>query len=166
MKIKKLVTLAMLLAIAVVFGYVEAIMPISIGIPGVKLGLANIVTFIILYIYSEKEGMLVGILRILIVGFMFSNFSMIIYSMSGFVISFICMVICKKTQIFSDVFVSVAGGVMHNITQLVVAGVITKLVFPLLTYVPVLLISGFLAGLVIGVVGKNCIPIIKKISKE
>ena len=129
-------------SLALILSYVETLIPISFGIPGIKLGLANLVIVIVLYTYGGKEAFLLSATRILLSGFLFGNLSMILYSMAGGVFSLAIMVLLRKTGGFSIQGVSIAGGVFHNIGQLLMAGVLmgSHLV---VYYTPVILISRF-----------------------
>ena len=106
---------AMLVALAMIFSYVESLIPISIGIPGIKLGVANLVTVLGIFFLGPCEVLTVVIMRIFLVGFMFGNGVSIIYSLAGGLLSLTVMLIIKKTDKFSMVSVSVAGGISHNI---------------------------------------------------
>lgn len=141
-------------ALAMIFGYVEAILPISIGIPGVKLGLANLVVVFALYRLKPSEAFLINTVRIILVSFLFGNLSMMIYSLAGGAASFAAMLLIKKSGKFSIYGVSVAGGIFHNIGQLIVAMVVLETA-SLVYYGPVLLISGLVTGLLIGIVSKE-----------
>lgn len=141
-------------ALAMIFGYVEAIMPISVGIPGVKLGLANIVVVFSLYRLKPSEAFLINVVRIVLVSFMFGNLSVMLYSLAGGVASFAAMVLLKKSDQFSVYGVSVVGGIFHNAGQLIVAMLVLETV-SLVYYGPVLLISGLVTGLVIGITAKE-----------
>lgn len=143
-------------ALAMIFGYVEAILPISVGIPGVKLGLANIVVLFALYYLKPSEAFLINIVRIILVSFMFGNLSVMLYSLAGGVLSFGAMLLFKKSGKFSVYGVSVAGGVFHNVGQLLVAMLVLE-TMSLVYYGPVLLISGVVTGLVIGIVSSEVI---------
>ena len=144
----------MLLALALIFGYVETLLPLSFGIPGVKLGLANLVILSCLYVLSVPEVLLLLVVRILLSGFFFGNGMMILYSLAGGLLSFCVMLIGKKTNRFSMAGVSILGGVFHNLGQLLLAVVLVwneKLFF----YFPVLLLSGALTGALIGLLSQE-----------
>ncbi len=144
----------MLLALALIFGYVETLLPLSFGIPGVKLGLANLVILSCLYVISVPEVLLLLVARILLSGFFFGNGMMILYSLAGGLLSFCVMLIGKKTNRFSMAGVSILGGVFHNLGQLLLAVVLVwdeKLFF----YFPVLLLSGALTGALIGLLSQE-----------
>ena len=137
-------------ALALIFSYVETLIPFQIGIPGVKLGLANLIIVIALYKMNLKETCLLSVTRIILSGFIFGNLFSIIYSLSGGLLSLSVMAFLKKQGGFSVMGISIAGGVMHNLGQLLVAMVIVE-TFSIIYYIPVLLIAGVITGLVIGV---------------
>ncbi len=151
MKSKKTSLYGMLLALSMVLSYVEAIIPINIGVPGVKLGLPNIVTVIGLYSIGPIPTMIISALRILLVSFMFGNTMTLAYSVSGFLLSFATMALLIKIGGFQRTVVSITGGVMHNVGQLIAAVVLlhSEVLF---YYLPVLMIAGVIAGAVIGLV--------------
>ena len=145
---KKLSYLGLFAAVAIIFGYVESLIPFFAGIPGMKLGLANLAVLFILEKYTWKEAALVSVIRIFI-GFMFGNLFSILYSLAGAALSLAVMTFMKKKSGFSILGISVAGGVSHNIGQLIIAGLIT-MTSGLIYYAPALLISGVITGLLIG----------------
>ena len=140
-------------SLALILSYVETLIPISFGIPGIKLGLANLVIVIVLYTYGEKEAFLLSVTRILLSGFLFGNLSMILYSMAG-IFSLAIMVLLRKIGGFSIQGVSIAGGVFHNIGQLLLAMMIVE-TYQVWYYFPVLLVSGLVTGLLIGIVSSE-----------
>ena len=137
-------------ALALIFSYVETLIPIQFGIPGVKLGLANLIIVIALYRMKLSEAYLLSIVRVLLAGFIFGNYFSIIYSLAGGLLSLTVMALLRKKGGFSVIGVSIAGGVFHNIGQLIVASVIVE-TFSVMYYVPVLLIAGLVIGLLIGI---------------
>ena len=138
-------------ALALILSYVETLIPISFGVPGIKLGLANLVIVIVLYTYGGREALLLSVTRILLSGFLFGSLSMIFYSLAGGVLSLAVMVFQRRLGGFSVQGISMAGGVFHNIGQLLLAMVVVE-TYQVGYYVPVLLISGLVTGLVIGVI--------------
>lgn len=146
---KKTAYLGLFAAVAIIFGYVESLIPFFAGIPGMKLGLANLAVLFILEKYTWKEAALVSAVRILVIGFLFGNMFSILYSLAGAALSLTVMTLMKKFSGFSILGVSVAGGVSHNIGQLIVASLIVENT-SLLYYAPALLISGVVTGLLIG----------------
>ena len=139
----------MLVALAMIFSYVESLIPINLGVPGIKLGVANLVTVTGLYILAPMEVLLVVILRVLLVGFMFGNGMSILYSLAGAALSMTVMTLMLKKTSFSLIGVSVAGGVSHNIGQLIIAMLIVQNA-SVFVYAPALLVAGVAAGVVIG----------------
>ena len=149
-------------ALALIFSYVESIIPINFGIPGVKLGLANLIVVIALYRMSIRETYILSVVRIVLTGFMFGNLFAILYSLAGGMLSLTTMCILKKTDKFSVYGVSMAGGVFHNIGQLIMAAIVLESV-SIGYYFPVLLISGLVTGFVIGVVSHEMMNRLKKL---
>lgn len=137
-------------ALALIFSYVETLIPFHIGIPGVKLGLANLIIVIALYKMSLKETYLLSVVRVLLSGFIFGNYFSIIYSLAGGLLSLTVMALLKRNGGFSVMGISIAGGVFHNIGQLVVAMLVVE-TFSVVYYIPVLLIAGLVTGLLIGI---------------
>ena len=152
MKIKTMTRMALLSAIALTIFWVEAQIPMPISVPGVKLGLANLVTVVGLYTVGIGGTVAVSMIRIVLVAFTFGNVFSMMYSLGGWALSILLMILCKKREWFSSVGISVIGGVGHNIGQLCVAALVVKQA-GVLFYLPVLLIAGSAAGLVIGLVG-------------
>ena len=141
-------------ALALIFSYVETLIPIQFGIPGVKLGLANLVIVAVLYKATLKEAYLLTVVRVLLAGFIFGSYFSIIYSLAGALLSLSVMALLKRAGGFSVIGVSIAGGVFHNIGQLLIAmGVVET--FQVVYYVPALLIAGLLTGCVIGILTRE-----------
>ena len=151
----------LLIALAFVLSYVETLFPVYLGAPGVKLGLANLVTVIALYGLGVKEAFAINVVRVLLSGFTFGNMSSILFGMAGAVLSLFLMAVCKKLRLFDMIGISIIGGVAHNIGQFLVAAFVTK-TFGVSSYLPVLLIAGTVAGALIGLLGGI---ILKRISR-
>ena len=149
-------------ALALIFSYVESLIPINFGIPGVKLGLANLITLIALYKMSVKEAFLISIARVVLSGFIFGNLFAILYSLAGGLLSLTIMTWFKRSNKFSIYGISMAGGVFHNVGQLMMAILVVESV-TIAGYLPVLLVSGLLTGLVIGAVSGETLKRIDKI---
>ena len=121
-KTKKVVFLGVLTSVALVLSYLEAILPpIMAAIPGIKMGLSNIVMLFLLYRFGVKESAMVSLVRLFVVALLFGNVMTLAYSFAGAALSLLLMAICKKTKIFSVVGTSVVGGVAHNLGQILVA---------------------------------------------
>lgn len=148
---KKIAYISVLISLALIFSYIEALIPIDFGIPGVKLGLANVVSIITLYIFGFYYALFVTLIRVVLSGLLFGNMFSIIYSLSGGLISLIIMYLLKETNKFSIVGVSIGGGVFHNVGQLLIAVLIIEQL-KLYFYLPILIISGVLMGTLIGIV--------------
>jgi len=146
-------------ALALIFSYVETLIPINFGIPGVKLGLANLVIVIALKL---TEVYLLSVVRVLLSGFIFGNYFSIIYSLAGGLLSLTVMALLKKSKGFSVMGISVAGGVFHNVGQLIVAMLVVE-TFSVGYYFSVLLVAGLITGLVIGIVSAEMLKRIKNI---
>lgn len=134
-----------------ILAYLESLLPLNIGIPGVKLGLPNLVVVMLLYYYGCKEALFVNFMRILLSGFLFGSLFSILYALAGALCSFLAMLLLRRCGKFSVIGVSIGGGVFHNIGQLLIAVFVVETFAPLL-YVPFLLISGAITGFLIGLV--------------
>lgn len=149
---KKVAFLGMFTALGLVLGWLESLVPIYPVVPGMKIGLANLVTLLVLYRFGWKEAGCVNLLRVGLSSLLFGNFSLFIYSLSGAGLSLFIMIFLKKTDKFSVTGVSVAGGVMHNVGQLIMAVILMETAV-IAYYLPVLLVSGVISGLLIGLAG-------------
>ena len=141
----------LLASLALIFSYVEAIIPYNPGIPGIKLGIANVVTVIALYKFGVKDAVAVSVIRIVIAGLLFNGLFGMLYSLSGAVLSLIGMTALKKTGLFSVTGVSMAAGVLHNLGQLLMAAALIE-DLRIFFYFPVLLFSGIAAGILVGII--------------
>ena len=142
---------ALMASLALIFSYVEAIIPYNPGIPGIKLGIANVVTVIALYKYGWKEAVSVSVIRIVIAGLLFNGAFGMLYSLTGAAVSLAGMILLKKTDLFSVTGVSMAAGVLHNLGQLLVAAALIE-DLRIFFYFPVLMFSGIAAGILVGIV--------------
>ncbi len=154
--------LGLTIALAMIMSYIEVLVPLSFAVPGIKMGLANIVIIFVLYKIGTKEAILVSLIRVILVSLLFSNAMAMAYSVAGAVLSLGVMWILKKTDKFSVVGVSIAGGIMHNVGQIVMAVILlgTK---QIALYLPVLLVTGTATGIVIGIVASLVINRFKNI---
>ncbi len=150
-------------ALALIFSYVETLIPINFGIPGIKLGLANLIIIIALYKMSIREAYALSVVRVVLAGFMFGNLFSIIYSLAGGLLSLTVMTLLKKTDKFSLFGMSMAGGVFHNVGQLIVAILVMENL-NIVYYMPVLLISGLITGFVIGIVAGEMLKRLNKLT--
>lgn len=149
---KKVAIYGMLIALAFIFSYLETLIPVpSNFIPGMKLGLANIVILIALYMVGNTGAFILSIIRVLLTSITFGNMSMFWFSLAGALLSFIVMACLKKIKGFSIVGVSIAGGVAHNAGQIIVAMIVLGEV--IVYYLLILVITGTITGTAIGMVG-------------
>lgn len=160
MKNKKLVTMALFVTTALMLSYIESLFPFFFGVPGMKLGLANLAVVIALYFYGWREALMVNVLRIILSGLLFGNLFSILFSLGGAAISFLCMVLVKKLGL-SLYGVSMAGGVFHNIGQLLIAAFLVQAV-AIGYYAPFLLVAGLVTGFLNGVLGKELLKRLPK----
>lgn len=147
---RRLTTLALTVSFALILSFVESRIPAFVAIPGIKVGLANIAVIFTLYKFGIKEAVAVSLVRVLLVSMLFGSPISMIYSISGAVLSLSAMFILKNLTPVSTVVVSVSGGILHNIGQIGAASVMlgTNVVT---YYLPFLLLSGTIAGIVVGV---------------
>lgn len=186
---RRTVELGFLLALALILSYVESLIPFSFGIPGIKLGLPNLIVLLLLYDTSgvesvlaeheersgaakkkvlsrgAREALLVNALRIVLSGFLFSNLYTILYALSGAAFSFLAMLMGKKCGCFSMIGVSVLGGVFHNIGQVIVAMLVVE-TFAVSYYVPFLIAAGTATGALLGIAGIEIVPYLQKMGRE
>lgn len=157
--------LGLLTAAALMLSYIELLIPFQIGIPGVKLGLANLAVVLCLYLFGWKEAILMACVKACISGLLFGNLFMISYSLAGALLSVLVMILLKKRNCFHIPVVSAAGGVAHNIGQLSVAALVTE-TYGIVFYMPVLLAAGLLTGLAVGTAASLVLPTIHKMVQK
>ena len=151
-KTQKIALYGVLTALALILSYVESQIPPLMAIPGMKLGLTNIVVLVALYNIDEKGALAINAVRIIIVSILFGTAMSLAFSLSGGILSYIVMVLLKKTDKLSITGVSIAGGVSHNIGQILIAMVLLH-THAIAYYLPLLWLSGIISGLAIGIVG-------------
>lgn len=151
MKTKKLTMLALSITLAMILSFIESQIPAFVAVPGVKIGLANIAVVFVLYKFGWKEAILVSLIRVFLVTLLFGNLNVFFYSIAGAVLSIAGMIILKKSDKFSTYAISVAGGVLHNIGQIGMASILLE-TSVIKYYLPALLLSGTIAGIVVGIV--------------
>ena len=161
MKTKKVAFLGMCIALSMILSFVESQIPPLAAVPGVKMGLPNIVMVFMLYKVGAKDTAIVSILRVILVGILFGTPLSMIYSLAGATLSLIGMILLKKTNLFAHVTVSVAGGILHNIGQIATACIVMETA-QIAYYLPVLFISGTVAGILIGL---TAAMILKRLEK-
>ncbi len=150
MKAKKIALYGLLVALAFILSYIESLFPLTLSIPGIKMGLANLVVIVALYKMGVKEAFSLSILRIILVGFTFGSPSTMMFSMAGGILSWLMMVLFKKSKLFSMTGVSIIGGIAHNIGQIIVSIYVVDNI-KIIYYLPFLLVSGVITGALIGI---------------
>lgn len=164
MDMRRTAELGLFLALALILSYVESLIPFSFGIPGMKLGLPNLIVLLLLYDETgngAREALLVNILRIVLSGFLFSNLYAILYALAGAVFSFAAMCVGRRMKRFSMMGVSILGGVFHNIGQILVAMTVVE-TFAVAYYAPFLIVAGTVTGALLGLVGMELKPYLRR----
>lgn len=151
-KAGKIALYGMMTALAFLLGYVETLIPLNLGVPGVKLGLANLASIVSMYMLGCQAAAAIALVRIILTGFTFGNMSMMIYSFAGAALSLVLMSLFYKLDWFGVTGVSILGGAGHNIGQLIVAALVVENA-GVFYYLPVLLAAGTVAGAIIGILG-------------
>ena len=158
---KKISYYSVFASLAILMGYVEAVVQIPVPIPGVKLGLSNIIVLLCMYVMGVKEAFYISIVRVVVSALLFRGFLGVWYSLAGAFLSYFTMIIAYKLKNISVIGVSVVGGIFHNIGQITVAyfmlgrNVVIYLI-------PVLIISGVITGFIIGIISKYCMEYVKR----
>ena len=147
---RKLTFLALTISFAMILSFIESRIPAFVAIPGVKMGLANIAVIFTLYKFGIKEAVTVSIIRVVLVSMLFGSPISMLYSIAGAVLSLTAMCLMKQLTPLGEITVSITGGVMHNVGQIIMASIMlgTNVVG---YYLPFLLLSGILAGIAVGV---------------
>ena len=152
MKTSKMTFLGLFTAVAMILSFVETLLPpLTTALPGIKMGLPNIAIMFILYRIGWKEASVVSIARVILVSLLFGSIMSMAYSLGGAILSLLIMTFMQKLTSFNRVSISVVGGVCHNIGQILVAWMVTGTA-QIVYYLPVLLISGCAAGILVGLV--------------
>ncbi len=163
MKTKKIAFIGLLASVSLILAYIEALLPpIYAAAPGIKLGLANIMSVFALYKYGTKEAALVSFVRISLSALLFGNPWSLAYSAAGAFLSLAVMIILKLSGKFSPVGVSIAGGVCHNLGQILLAMLVLRTI-GLGLYMAVLAVTGTLAGVLIGLCASLMLKYLKKV---
>jgi heptaprenyl diphosphate synthase len=162
MKTKKLAFIGISVALAMILSFVESQIPALIAVPGVKVGLPNLVIVFLLYKCGWREAALVNFVRVILSSILFGNVQTLTFSLAGAAISLLGMILLMRTEKFSSVAVSVVGGVLHNLGQ-ILAAVLWLGTMEIAYYLPALLISGTVAGVLIGIVSGMLVKRLEKI---
>lgn len=151
-KIKRISIVALSVALAFVLSFFESLVPVNVGVPGVKPGIANVVVLAALYLLPKRDAFFISMVRILISGLVFSGAFSLVYSFAGGLLSFFVMIAAMKCRDLSITGVSVLGALSHNAAQILVAAIVMN-TYRIAYYLPVLLISAAVAGVAVGVLG-------------
>ena len=154
--------MGLLLAFALILSYVELLVSFQTGMPGVKLGLANLAVVLCLYLFGWQRALFLTVAKAILSGLLFGNLFMILYSLAGAVFSALVMILLKKSNWFHVPAVSAAGGIAHNMGQLLVAMRVVE-TYSVLYYMPVLIAAGLVTGLVIGIAAALVLPYLQNI---
>lgn len=162
--IRRMVLSAIMTAVAITLHFVEGLFPIPVAIPGIKLGLPNIVSLVALYLIGPVDAYAILILRVFMTSFLYSGFSSLIFSLAGGILSVTAMFVIWKLREkgFSIISASVTGGVFHNVGQILAAAAVLR-TFSVFYYLPVLIVSGITTGVVTGIVSASILPRLIKI---
>ena len=152
-------TCALLAALALIVSYIEFLLPLNVGLPGIKLGLANIVVVLALYYLGPQYALLINLIRIALSALLFGSLFSGLYALAGGLVSLGVMALLKKTGLFSLTAVSMAGGAFHNLAQLIVAALVAS-TSDVFLYLPVLFIAGITTGIFNGIV---CTLVLRKL---
>ncbi len=157
---KKLATLSVVVATALILSFVESRIPAFVSIPGIKVGLANIAVIFTLYKFGIKDAVCVSLVRVMLVSLLFGSVMSLWYSLAGAALSFLVMLALKYLTPANTVSVSLAGGVAHNVGQILVACFVLE-TNVLVYYLPFLILSGVVAGIAVGLASALLIKRIK-----
>ena len=150
---KKIALLSLCVSVALMFSYLEMqIPPLFPSVPGIKMGLANIAVIFVLYRFGVKAAAAVSLVRILIMMLLFGHMMMFFYSLAGAFLSLLSMALLKKADFLSEVGISVAGGIFHNLGQVILAVILLNTA-EIGYYMIVLAVTGTIAGIFVGLCG-------------
>ncbi|MCT4605122.1 MAG: Gx transporter family protein [Marinisporobacter sp.] len=163
-KTQKMIFISLLVSQAIVLSFIEKMIPLNFSIPGAKLGLANIITLTSLYLFSFKETFAIILLRTIMAAFIGGSVSGFLYSISGAILSFLIMYLLMRMSLekISTIGISVVGAVFHNLGQLLMAAFIIQNL-RLVIYLPMLMLTGVVTGMVVGITVKFLLGFLRKI---
>lgn len=164
-RIRKIVLLSVFTALAMIFSYVETLIPFYFGVPGMKLGLPNLCIVVIMFTIGEGSALLVNIFRIALTALLFTNIFSLLFSAAGALLSFLAMIVLKRVFKLSLLSASLFGGIAHNAGQLIAAALVVK-EYAVLFYLPALLLSGAVTGFIIGLLARLITPRVKAVLSD
>ncbi len=150
-----------LVALAMIFSYMETFIPFNFGVPGIKLGLANLVVLLGLTFLPAVDVLLISLVRIFLSSLLFGNVMSLWYSLAGGLLSFVAMYLLSRRDDVSLIGMSMTGGVLHNVGQVITAAIVVR-TLQLAGYLPVLLVAGLVTGAIIGTLAKLLMPRVQK----
>lgn len=161
---RRYVYLAIILSLAIVLGIIESFIPQFI--PGFRLGLANIATLIVLYLYGKKDALILSMLRVLLVSILIGRFLSITFYMSlgGAIFAYIIMIIMKQLN-FNIITVSISGAIFHVFGQIIAGSIVLSNAL-MFTYMPILLVLSLVTGALNGFISSRVINIVKKVENK
>ena len=157
---QELTRLSLAVTFALILSFIESRIPAFVAVPGVKVGLANIAVIFMLYKFGVKSAIIVSLMRVFLVSVLFGTPVSLFYSISGAVLSFAVMLTLKTFTPLTEVAVSVSGGISHNVGQIIAASIILE-TNVVIYYLPFLILSGTVAGIVVGIVAALLVKRIK-----
>ncbi|PKM68866.1 MAG: heptaprenyl diphosphate synthase [Firmicutes bacterium HGW-Firmicutes-2] len=163
--LRRMIILGLLIAIALVLSYFERFIPLSFAVPGIKLGLANVVTLLAINLYRPKDVYFLVVLRVILASIFIGSMMSLWYSMAGGLLSATGMLVMSsfpKDKV-SIVGISVVGAICHNIGQIIIVSIITGSAYVAMTYFPILVVAAIVAGIFIGYVAKATKPYLARI---
>lgn len=161
LSVKKIVVIAIFISLALILSYVDSLIPIAIMVPGIKMGLANVIIIFSLYMLGYKATFFISIIRVILSSILFGNILTFAYSFAGAILSLLIMVILKNRVKLATITISIIGAVVHNIAQIGVA-ILFMHTKEMLYYLPILMITGIISGALIGIVSALLIRFIEK----
>lgn len=164
-RIRRIVLLSVFTALAMIFSYVEILIPFYFGVPGMKLGLPNLCIVVIMFTIGEGSAFLVNIFRIALTALLFTNVFSLLFSAAGALLSFLAMIIAKRLFKLSVLSTSLFGGIAHNTGQLIAAALVVK-EYAVLFYLPALLLAGAVTGFINGLLARLITPRVKTVLSD
>lgn len=165
MSIRQMIVLGLLIAVALVLNYFERYIPINFMLPGVKIGLANITTLLVIGLYKSKDIYLLVCIRIILASLFIGGMASLAYSMAGGLLAVTAMLLMNRLskESTSIIGISLVGAIAHNLGQIIMVIIITKNWYVGFSYLPILLLSGIVTGIFIGYVAKAIRPYLKQV---
>jgi heptaprenyl diphosphate synthase component I len=161
LSVKKIAIIAIFISLALILSYVDSLIPLTIMVPGIKIGLANVVIIFSLYMLGFNTALFISIIRVILSSVLFGSILTFAYSMTGAMLSILVMVILKNKVKLSTLTISIIGAVMHNIGQILMA-IILMNTKEIIYYLPILMITGMISGTIIGIISALLIKFFKK----